>query len=96
MGVRLPRNYQDLWMGCSGGSLGDALPQPDGREGGLDRVGGAQVYPVLGAVPVELEPRRWQVMLADNSTSRLSVIFLTALGNLAPWLASNAALRRRR
>jgi hypothetical protein len=30
------------------GPLGDALPKPHGGEGGLDRVGGAQVDPVLG------------------------------------------------
>ena len=35
------------------GSLGDALTQPYGRERRLDRVGGAQVDPVLGRVVVE-------------------------------------------
>ena len=34
-------------------SLGDALAEPDGGEGGLDRVGGAQVDPVFGGEVVE-------------------------------------------
>jgi hypothetical protein len=36
-----------------GRSSGDLGPVPDGGESGLDRVGGAQVHPVLGGVVVE-------------------------------------------
>ena len=34
--------------GPGAGAFGDPLPQPHGRERGLDRIGGAQVDPVLG------------------------------------------------
>jgi NAD(P)-dependent dehydrogenase (short-subunit alcohol dehydrogenase family) len=37
------------------GALGDLGPQPDGGKRGLDRVGGAQVDPVLGGILVELQ-----------------------------------------
>ena len=59
--------------GAGAGTLGDALPQPDGGEGGLDRVGGAQMRPVLGGVVVEA-----------SSTSRSSVILAAALGHFTP------------
>jgi hypothetical protein len=36
-----------------GRALGDSRAKPDGGEGGLDRVGGVQVDPVLGGVVVE-------------------------------------------
>ena len=36
-------------------SLGDSQPQPHGGEGGLDRVGRAEVDPVLGGVVEECE-----------------------------------------
>lgn len=39
--------------GARAGSAGDFRPVPDGGEGGLDRVRGAQVDPVLGGVVVE-------------------------------------------
>jgi len=39
------------------GDQHDPLAQPDGGEGGLDRVGGAQVDPVLGGEVVEGEQR---------------------------------------
>ena len=41
--------------GARTGAFGDALPQPDGGEGGLDRGRGAQVDPVLSRVVVEGE-----------------------------------------
>jgi hypothetical protein len=41
--------------GAGAGSLGDPLAESDGDEGRLDRVGGAQVDPVLGRVVVEGE-----------------------------------------
>ena len=43
--------------GPGAGALGDPLTRPHGREGGLDRVGGPQVDPVLGRIVVELEQR---------------------------------------
>jgi hypothetical protein len=39
--------------GPGAGSLGDPLAEPDGGEGRLDRVRGAQVDPVLGGAVVE-------------------------------------------
>jgi len=39
--------------GAGAGPFSDPLPEPDGGEGGLDRIGGAQVDPVLGRVVIE-------------------------------------------
>lgn len=41
--------------GTRSGALGDLSAQPDGGEGRLDGVGGAQVDPVLGGVLIELQ-----------------------------------------
>ena len=62
------------------GSPGDPLTEPDRGEGGLDRVGGAQVDPVLGRVVVN-----------PSSTSRSSVNFAAALGHLVPYAGGTPA-----
>src|SRR3954470_10084283 len=48
--------------------LGDLGPVPDGREGGLDRVRGAQVDPVFGRVVVE---RQQLLQIVGDLRSRL-------------------------
>jgi hypothetical protein len=54
--------------GAGARALGDSLAKPDGGEGGLDRVGGAQVDPVLGGVVAE---RQQHVEVVGDRGGRL-------------------------
>ena len=65
-------------------ALGDPLPEPDGGEGRLDRVGGAQVDPVLGGVVVERQQHVEVVGdLRDGLGPLGAVVGLERLGRLA-------------
>jgi hypothetical protein len=53
------------------GALGDLGPQPHGGKGAVDRIGGAQMNPVLGGVLVELQEH---IGIIDDLGDRFGIL----------------------